>query len=135
MSRTRTRPRPCDKPYGDARFDKAEVFAQHATLDPYSERGADRSAAVSNAVLAGIAAADAICCNELGKRSSSSDHDDAIKLLASVPRIGRQAADNLWDMLNIKHKAQYTNQHPTLSETKRVIRAMTSLMNTAESYR
>ena len=127
--------RVCDKSYGDARYDKAVAFAELALLDPFSGEGPTRSAAVSNAVLAGIAAADAICCNELRMRSSGPNHGDAIDLLASVPHIGRQAADNLWDMLNIKHKAQYTNQHPTLSETKRVIRAMTALMATAESYR
>ena len=91
--------------------------------------------AVSNAANAAIAAADVICCNELGERSSSSDHADGIYLLRSVPGISQDAANSLWDILSVKNKAQYSEQNPTMSETKRAIRAMRSLMKEAEFYR
>ena len=48
---------PCGEASAVARLEKAEAFAVHAELDPLSADGAARSAAASNAVLAGIAAA------------------------------------------------------------------------------
>jgi hypothetical protein len=47
-------------------------------------RAAARNDMAGNAVLAGIAAADAICCIRLGERSTSSDHSTAVLLLARV---------------------------------------------------
>ncbi len=101
-----TRTKQCDRAFAVARLEQAFSFAEHATLDPYSEHGPARSAAVSNAALAAIAASDAICCSVLGKRSASWDHRDALQLLRSVPVIGKQAEYRLRMLLAIKDKAQ-----------------------------
>ena len=107
-------------------------FAALATLDPFSNHGATRSAAVSNAVLAGIAASDVICCRLLGMRSASWDHRDALALLESVPDIGKQAEGRLRVLLIIKDRAQYQHDDPTVSDARRSIRAMNALIAMAE---
>jgi hypothetical protein len=43
--------------------------------------------AASVAILAGIAAADAACCQALGRRSRSDNHHDAEILLAETPPV------------------------------------------------
>ena len=51
------------------------------------------TAAAGNAIHAGINASDAICGAVLGERSSGDKHDDAVKLLRSVPNEGTAAAN------------------------------------------
>ena len=69
MARKPSRTRPCGPQDAAARYDKAKAFADLAELDPESADGPTRSAAVSNAVLAGIAAADSICSRRLGRHA------------------------------------------------------------------
>jgi hypothetical protein len=64
-------------------------------------------AAASSAVLAGIAAADAVCCQRLGERSRSQDHRDAVALVRQVAPGGGDAARRLQRLLAIKDEAQY----------------------------
>lgn len=135
MTRGGRRTAPCDRAYAEERFDKAQAFALAAELDPFSESGPLRSVAVSNAVLAGVAAADAICCYCLGNRSASSHHHDAVALLRETPGIGQDSAYHLRMLLSVKYRAQYDNRNPNLSETKRALRSMKSLLHIAESFR
>jgi hypothetical protein len=88
--------------------------------------------AVSNAVLAGIAAVDAICCRRLGRRSSSTNHADALVLVAEVVSIGAAAEKSLQTLLGLKNKAQYESTDPTVAETKQAVRAMTKLIDLAQ---
>ena len=67
----------------------------------------ERKAAVSCAVIAGIAAADAACCNALGERSRSQDHRDAVALVRQVAPRGPDAAKQLERLLALKDQAQY----------------------------
>ena len=92
-----------------------------------------RSVAVSNAVLAGIAAADFICCLSLGERSASSVHAFAAELLKEVPLVGSEARRHLRSLLAIKNMARYQAQDPSLSETKRALRAMEALIRIART--
>ena len=59
------------------------------------------------ATLAGIAASDAACCQALGERSRSQDHRDAVGLLSAVAPEGRQAANALRRLLDLKDTAHY----------------------------
>lgn len=99
-----------------------------AELDPLSSDGPTRSAAVSNAVLAGIAAADAICCRRLGRRAAGDDHQQALALLEDTGDVGMEARGQLETLLSIKNKAQYEEVDPTVTEAKRAIRAMRSIL-------
>ena len=129
----RVRTRTCGRVEATARLNQAYEFADLATLDSGSTYGPTRSASVSNAVLAGIAASDAICCLALGERAAGEDHNDAVSLLQSAPRVGPDAASYLVVLLGIKNKAQYLATDPNMSEAKRSIRSMRSLLDIAAS--
>jgi len=128
-----TRTRRCGRPDAERRYRQALAFAALAELDPLSTDGPTRSAAVSNAVLAGIAAADAICCRTLGRRHTGDDHHQAQALLTQAGELGNRARSHLETLLSIKNKAQYEQTDPTTAETKRALRAMRSLIDLATS--
>lgn len=131
MARKSSRTRPCGPHDAAQRYDQAKAFAELAELDPESDDGPTRSAAVSNAVLAGIAAADSICCRRLGHHPAGDDHQQAIALVEEAGDVGREAKGHLETLLSIKHKAQYEQADPTVPEAKRAIRAMRSILELA----
>jgi hypothetical protein len=59
------------------------------------------------AVLAGIAAADAICCVRLGCRHRGDDHRGAADLLRSATPDGGDLAKTLLRLLDLKDAAHY----------------------------
>lgn len=69
-----------DKAGARARLKEAGVYLAMAELAG-SGNSAESKVAGSNAILAGIAAADAICGLVLGERSAGDDHTQAINLL------------------------------------------------------
>lgn len=131
MAKRTSRTRSCDRQDATQRHDQAKAFAEVAELDPLSADGPTRSAAVSNAVLAGIAAADTICCRRLGRHSAADDHQQALALLEEAGDVGKAARGHLETLLSIKNKAQYEEVDPTVTEAKRAIRAMRSLLELA----
>ncbi|MGH8893486.1 MAG: hypothetical protein ACRDWY_09300 [Actinomycetes bacterium] len=84
MATRRGKETPCTGREARNRVATATAYQELAKLRPGDSTGAARNAAAGNAVLAGIAAADAICCLRLGGRSASTDHSDAVALLARV---------------------------------------------------
>ena len=62
----------------------------------------------SLAVLAGIAAADAICGVTLKQRSSSDDHAEAVRMLATVSPRGNDYARDLRRLVAAKSGVQYS---------------------------
>ena len=62
----------------------------------------------SLAVLAGIAAADAICGVALKQRSSSEDHAEAVRMLATVSPSGENYARDLRRLIAAKSGVQYS---------------------------
>jgi hypothetical protein len=101
----KARTRPCSPQDAAQRYDQATAFADLAGLDPEADDGPKRSAAVSNAVLAGIAAADSICCRRLGRHAAGDDHQRALALVEEAGEVGRDARRHLETLLSIKHKA------------------------------
>jgi hypothetical protein len=65
------------------------------------------SAAAALAILAGIAASDAACCKALGERSRGQDHHDAETLLELIEPGGRNAANAMRRLINLKDEAHY----------------------------
>jgi hypothetical protein len=90
------------------------------------------SQAASLAVLAGIAAADAACCKALGRRSRAQDHRAASTLLEGVSPGGKQAAQSLNRLLNLKDEAQYGLLDVSGRDLKSAIRQATTLVAFAE---
>ncbi|MFZ4720570.1 MAG: hypothetical protein ACOYMR_14160 [Ilumatobacteraceae bacterium] len=81
----------------------AEKYLDVATLID-SEDGAAINVCVGVAVLAGIAAADAICGAALGHRYSGSDHQAAADLLE---RVDSALAKRLRDLVDLKGVSHY----------------------------
>lgn len=65
------------------------------------------SVAAGLAVLAGIAAADCICCARLGRRHRGGDHRGAAELLSGAVPDGPALAARLVRLLEIKDQAHY----------------------------
>lgn len=96
-----------------------------------SERGY-ANVAVGNAVLAGIAASDAICCLRLGRRSRAQDHQAAATLLRSVEPGGRRLAGDLSTLLTVKDLAHYGEGFVNPAKLKSALRAAERLVSSAE---
>ena len=118
----------------DARAAQAHSFLEAARLaDEFSDDLGEESAAnviTSMAVLAGIAAADAICGKALGVRSKSSNHSDAVSLLNRA-HDGVSVANQLRALIDVKSAAAYEPQMVTkkrsaeaLKHAERLIAAM-----------
>jgi hypothetical protein len=97
--------------------------------DPSLEYG---SVAASVAILSGIAAADAACCQELGKRSRSENHHDAEALLEQITPGGKRAASQLRQLIDIKDAAHYGFINVSASQLKRSLRQAQHLVEFAE---
>jgi len=63
--------------------------------------------AAGNAVLAGVAASDAICCVRLGRRHRGADHRRAGELLRTATPDGKGLATTLARLLDLKDEAHY----------------------------
>jgi hypothetical protein len=90
------------------------------------------SVAASVAILAGIAAADAACCQELGRRSRSEDHHGAEALLEEITPGGKRAASQLRQLIDVKDAAHYGFLSVTAPQLKRSLRQARSLVEFAE---
>ncbi|MEX0973186.1 MAG: hypothetical protein WDZ46_08010 [Solirubrobacterales bacterium] len=108
MARSRGRSQRCSPQDARKRCKHAIKFLEVAEIaaGEHEQDPEYASVAVSLAVLAGIAAADAACCAALGERSRSQDHHDAEQFLRRV-RGGGEAAKQLHGLLSFKDEAQY----------------------------
>jgi hypothetical protein len=84
-----------------AYYEVAELVLDEQQPDEYL------SVAAGLAVLAGIAAADCICCVRLGRRHRSEDHRRAAELLRGAVPDGAALATQLIRLLEIKDAAHY----------------------------
>lgn len=77
--------------------------------------------AASLAVLAGIAAGDAVCCARLGERHRGSDHRAAQELLSSVLPDGAAMARDLGRLLDRKDDAHYGVLTVAVGDERRMV--------------
>ncbi len=84
-----------------AYLDVAELVLDEPEQDEYS------SVATGLAVLAGIAASDAICCQRLRGRHRGDDHRGAADLLRTATPDGDRLAQMLRRLLDLKDAAHY----------------------------
>jgi len=112
---------------GRARRNVAESYLDVAELIS-SEDGTAINVCVGVAVLAGIAAGDAICAAALGERYSGDDHDAAADLLGRVdPKLGK----SLHDLVALKGKSHYGSALLTAKDRKKAVRCATTLVDEA----
>lgn len=134
MAQKQGRTQTCGKAQARQRLAHARSFLEVAELaadvnDQSLEYG---SVAASVAILAGIAAADAACCQALGRRSRSDDHHDAEALLEDITPGGKRAASQLRQLINVKDAAHYGFISVTAPQLKRSLRQAQSLVEFAE---
>lgn len=134
MTRERQRTQACGEVEARQRLGHARSFLEVAELaaDVGDESLEYGGVAASVAVLAGIAAADAACCQVLGKRSRSDDHHDAEALLGQIAPGGKQAAGHLRQLINLKDTAHYGFISVTTPQLKRSLRQARQLVDFAE---
>lgn len=128
----------CDRGFARERLKKAESFLATAEMvaggmDFEAMTGEDRSTAVTNAVHACIAAADAITCTRLGERSNDRDHAAAVRLLSRVDDVPARTLQRFKAAIGVKSKAGYDAQNATVEETKSAVRAAKDLVRLAKT--
>jgi hypothetical protein len=91
-----------------ARLRTALAYLEVADL-VLGERDRDEylNVAAGLAVLAGIAASDAICCARLGRRHRGENHRDAADLLRAATPDGSELSTTLLRLLDLKDAAHY----------------------------
>jgi hypothetical protein len=105
----------------------AEKYLELAELID-TEDGASINVCIGVAVLAGIAASDAICAAALGERYSGQDHETAADLLHRVdPALGKQ----LRDLVAMKSTSHYGHHVLTANNRKSALRCAKTLVNEA----
>lgn len=97
----------CGPEEARSRLRDARAHLQIAELASRTSAPEEIKAAISSAVLAGIAAADAACCQALGERSRGQDHLEAVRFVKQVAPEGLTAANALERLLSLKDEAQY----------------------------
>lgn len=109
------------------RRDEAETYYEVAVLCAGSASHADWKAAGSNAVLGGIAAADAICGAVLGQHHVGEDHAQARRLLDIACSPDRQPGNHLKRLTDEKTNFQYSSSRVTREQTSRLVLALERL--------
>jgi hypothetical protein len=132
MSRAGGRTASCGRREAQSRLRDAQAHLDLAELAGPGAAPAERKAAISAAVLAGIAAADAACCTVLGKLSRSSDHRDATRLVDQIADGGSEAGRRLARLLDVKHASQYGVEDLGGEQLVAAVRQATALVEWAE---
>jgi hypothetical protein len=122
----------CGEREARTRLADARAQLQLADLAGAGSAGPEIKAAISCAVLAGIAASDAACCKALGPTNRSQDHRDAVELLAQVSPGGANAAKHLERLLGLKDESQYGFTELTGQKLQQAVRRARALLTHAE---
>jgi hypothetical protein len=123
---------PCGNVEAKARLKDAQAHYRAAESSASDDTPENRKAAVSSAVLAGIAAADAACCGALARASRGDDHRAAERLLAQVSPGGKDAATQLGRLLGVKAESQYGFKSLSADKRTAALRRARRLIDFAE---
>ena len=120
----------CSPSQSRTRLDLAVLYLEVARLVIADETGSEATVATGNAVLAGIAAADAICCAAVGKRYRGADHRESAEYLQRVTG-DRKLGQALRDLADYKDGAHYGLSHVKTQRAKAAIRRAEILVRSA----
>ena len=115
---------------GRRRLSIAEQYLALAVMLEDDQSNGAINACVGNCVLAGIAAADALCYARLGERYAGPDHDQAADIL---DRVSKDLGSALRSLTRLKTKAQYGDEWLTDSSRKTALRSARTLVKEAEA--
>ncbi|CAN5898088.1 hypothetical protein BH23ACT10_BH23ACT10_03450 [soil metagenome] len=125
----------CGRAQANARLDHARAFLEVAELvGTQDDDLATPNVTASLAVLAGIAASDAVCCLAVGQRSRGQDHRLAIDLLTQVAGIGDSMAKDLGRLLALKDDAHYGVLHVSGQRVTAALRHTRRMVESAEVF-
>lgn len=128
-----TRQPGCGRPEAQLRAKVARAYLDAAELVADGQSAEARNVAAGNAVLAAIAAADAIGCVRLGRRNRSERHADATDLLRTVRPDGARLARDMSTVLSAKDPSHYGLSFVSASGLKATLRAASRLVDAAET--
>lgn len=120
----------CSASQAKVRLEHAQLYLDVARLVIADEMGSEATVATGNAVLAGIAAADAICCVSVGKRYRGADHREAADYLERVTG-DRKLGQALRDLADYKDAAHYGLSNVKTQRAKAAIRRVEVLVRAA----
>ncbi|WP_404380530.1 hypothetical protein LL946_10870 [Knoellia locipacati] len=115
-----------------ARRDQARAFLDVAELVLTEDRR-EAHVAAALAVLAGIAATDAICGLSLGKWSRGQDHGQAVIMLGEVALRDTTLPTKLRRLLADKDAAHYSSTLITVERAKTMVRQAAALLAEADA--
>ena len=122
----------CSAEQARTRLSQAQAFLEVAEMvGGESDELASPGVAAALAVLAGIAASDAVCCFALGQRSRGDDHRQAIGLLGQVANSGKEMARDLDRLLTVKDDAHYGMLHVSAQRATAALRQAGRLVDAA----
>lgn len=124
------RTKPCSGADANARLRQARLYVEVAELVVSDEPGEQATVATGNAVLAGIAAADAICCSVAGERFRGDDHRRAAEHLGCVTGDAKLARA-LRDLIDLKDASHYGVRNVQVRNARRAVRKATQLIDAA----
>ena len=104
---TRSRTRPATPEDARVRFRAAGAYLDVADLVLDDDRAEMPGVAAALAVLAGIAASDAICARRLREIHRGDNHRDAADLLQTATPDGRRLAMTFLRLVDVKDEAHY----------------------------
>jgi len=117
----------CNAAEARNRLAHAQLYLQVAKLVDPIDGDIEATVATGNAVLAGIAAGDALCCSLLGIRSRSADHMDAADLLETATG-DRKLASVMRDLLGYKDAGHCGLDNVTAPNARAAIRRAGTLV-------
>jgi hypothetical protein len=115
---------PCGAGEARRRREVAEKYLEAAELMADEPEAAAGNVLVGVALLAGIAAGDAVCCVSLGQRYRGTDHSEAVRLLA---RTDRDLSDELAKLIRLKSTSHYGSSFVTADNRRQALRAASKL--------
>ena len=122
--------KPCAEADRKGRARKARSFAEAADIvETFADEDDLIDAQITLCVHAGIAAADALCCERLGEHASGQNHNEALALLATIDK--KLAAD-LSTLLGMKTRAGYSAHGSSAANAKAAMRATGRLVQAIE---
>jgi len=111
----------------------ARAYLEAADFILVDDRDEFCSVAVGNAILAAIAAADAMCCKGLGKVTRGEDHRQAAELLESSSVDGPRYKRLLLRRLDMKDAAHYGFEGFSKADAKKAVKLARELVTGADT--
>ena len=123
----------CSAREANQRLRSARAYLEAAELILVDNREEFAGVAAGNAVLAGIAAADAICGKGLRKCFRGDDHRQAAELLATASPDGPKHQKLLIRLLDLKDAAHYDFGDFSKSNSLKAIKLSRELVSSADT--